>query len=355
MRHRILGSSGALLMARVARLCVGTLVCVVSVSPLVAGQTAAPGPGATLAAASRTWTPPRTPDGQPDLQGVWLNASATPLERPKALEGRAFLTDEEVVELTRRADRLFKDGNADLPVGDNLFLTALANPDAYRNPNGANRSSAYMVERQFDNRTSLIVDPPDGRIPALTPEGQRRRAATAAREKAPAGPEEFSNLTRCMTPGVPRMGGAGSDPQYGHYQILQSPGYVVLLMETFHDARIIPLDGRPHLPAAVRQLSGDPRGRWDGNTLVVDTTNFSSTSNFLGSADNLHLVERFTRVAADTINYEVTLDDARTWTKPWTAVIRLKRIPAKIFEYACHEGNQISMSSILANVRRAER
>jgi hypothetical protein len=344
-------------MTRIVRACVGALVSVLLVlaSAPGAGQIAPSGPSAKSAAANRTWTAPRTTDGRPDLQGVWLNASATPLERPKALEGRAFLTDDEVAELKRRADRLFKDGNADLPVGDNLFLTALANPDAYRNPNGANRSSAYMVEREFDNRTSLIVDPPDGRIPALTPEGQRRRAATAARERAPAGPEEFSNLTRCMTPGVPRVGGAGSDPQYGHYQILQSPKYVVLLMETFHDARIIPLDGRPHLPAAVRQLSGDPRGHWEGNTLVVDTTNFSSASNFLGSADNLHLVERFTRVAADTINYEVRVDDAKTWTKPWTAVIRLKRIPAKIYEYACHEGNQISMSSILANVRRAER
>jgi len=233
--------------------------------------------------ASKVWTPPRTADGQPDLQGVWLNGSATPFERPKALEGKAVLTDEEVAELRRRADRLFKDGNADLPVGDNLFLAALANPESYRNPNGANRSSAFMVEREFDNRTSLIVDPPDGKQPALTADGQRRRSAAAARDRRPDGPEDINNTTRCITPGTPRMGaGAGGDPQYGCYQILQSRGYVVLVMETYHDARIVPLDGRPHVSQSIRQWSGDSRGRWEGNTLVVETSNFSPNSNFLG-------------------------------------------------------------------------
>lgn len=304
----------------------------------------------------RAWTPPRTPDGQPDLQGVWFNRSATPFERPKALEGRQFLSDDEVAELTRRADRLFKDGNADLPVGDNLFLAALANPDQFKNPNGANRSSAYMVEREFDNRTSLIVDPPDGRIPPVTPEAQRRRAATAARERALAGPEDFNNNTRCITPGMPRIGaGAAGDPQYGYYQILQSRGYVVLVMEAFHDVRIIPLDGRPHLSGSIQQWSGDPRGRWDGNTLIVDTTNFSPKSNFLGSADKLHLVERFTRVAADTIEYHVTVEDPTTWTKPWSAAIRLKQAQAKIYEFACHEGNQDAIETILSIVRAEEK
>jgi hypothetical protein len=302
------------------------------------------------------WTPPRTSYGHPDLQGVWLNSRATPFERPKGLEGKPFLTDEEVAELKRRAERLFKSGDADLPVGDALFLTALANPEQFRNPNGANRSSTYMVEREFDNRTSLVVDPPDGRLPAVTADAQRRRAAITARERAAAGPEDINNNTRCITPGVPRIGpGAAGDPQYGYYQIVQSPGYVVLLMETFHDARIIPLDGRPHLSNSIRQWSGDSRGRWDGNTLVVDTTNFSPRSNFLGSADNLHLVERFTRVAPDTINYDVTVEDATTWSKPWTASIRLSRIQAKIYEFACHEGNTDAMTSILANVRAEEK
>ena len=266
--------------------------------------------------AQTSTTSPRNEDGQPDLQGIWLNNSATPLERPKALEGRPSLTDAEVANLKRNADRLFNDGNADLPVGDNLFLAALANPEHYRNPNGANRSAAYMVQREFDHRTSLIVDPPDGRIPALTPAAQQRRAALAARERAPAGPEDLNNITRCVASGVPRIGGVAADPQYGYYQIVQAPGYVTILMETFHDARIIPLDGRPHLPQAIRQWSGDSRGRWEGATLVVDTTNFAPTSNFLGSSNRLHLVERFTRASPDTIDYEVTVDDPTTWTKP---------------------------------------
>jgi hypothetical protein len=321
-----------------------------------AGQDPVTSRGAKPAAATNSWTPARTPDGQPDLQGVWLNNSATPFERPKSLEGRQFLTDDEVAELKRHADRLFKSGDADLPVGDNLFLAALANPEHFRNPNGANRSSAVMIEREFDNRTSLIVDPRDGRIPALTPDAQRRRTDATARDRAPAGPEDINNNTRCITPGLPRIGpGANGDPQNGYYQILQSPGYVVLLMEMYHDARVIPLDSRPHLPGNIRQWSGDSRGQWDANTLIVDTTNFSSKSDFLGSADNLHLVERFTRIASDTINYEVTVDDPKTWTKPWTAVIRLKQIQAKIYESACHEGNQITMESILANTRADEK
>src|SRR5262245_15778106 len=211
-----------------------------------------------------------------------------------------------------------------------------------------------MVQREFDNRTSLIVDPADGRIPPLTPEAQQRRAALAAKERAPAGPEDLNNNTRCITPGVPRIGGVGADPQYGYYQIAQGPGHVVILMETFHDARIIPLDGRPHLPQSIRLWSGDSRGRWEGATLVVDTTNFAPTSNFLGSSSRLHLVERFTRVAPDTIDYEVTADDATTWTKPWTALVHLKQMTVKIYEYACHEGNAHSMQAILAGARADE-
>jgi hypothetical protein len=314
---------------------------------------------ATIAAvhASQTssWKLPRTQDGQPDLQGVWLNASATPLERPKALEGRPTLTDAEVENLKRNADRLFRDGNADLPVGDNLFLTALANPDQYRSQNGSNRSAAYLIPREFEHRTSLIIDPPDGRIPALTPEAQQRRAALAARERALAGPEDLNNNTRCVATGVPRIGGAGADPQYGYYQIAQGRGYVEILMEAIHDVRIIPLDGRPHLPPSVRQWSGDPRGRWEGNTLVVDTTNFAPTSNFLGSSSGLHLVERFTRVSPDTIDYQVTADDPTTWTKPWTVLIHLKQLTVNIYEYACHEGNEDSMQEILAIARAAEK
>jgi len=309
------------------------------------------------APAAKNWTAPLTPDGQPDLQGVWLSNSATPLERPKAFEGKPFLTDAEVAELKKRADEIFKTGNSDYAGGDNAYLAAVANVKEYKNPNISTGSAALdMVEREFENRTSLIVDPPDGKIPPLTAEAQRRRAATAARERALAGPEDFNNNTRCITPGMPRIGaGAAGDPQYGYYQIVQSPGYVVLFLEAFHDARIIPLDGRPHLSGSIRQWSGDSRGRWDGNTLIVDTTNFSFKNNFLGSAENLHVVERFTRVAPDTINYEVTLDDPTTWARPWTVAIDLKQVQAKIYEYACHEGNREGMLGILAGARAAEK
>jgi hypothetical protein len=340
------------------RVSLGTLTIAVAflVPVAVTGQSRTVRGSATNPDTTKAWTSPLTPDGHPDLQGVWLNNSATPFERPKALEGKPLLTDDEVAELKRRADRLFKDGNADLPIGDGLFLAALANPEHYRNSNGANRSSAYLVEREFDNRTSLIVDPLDGKIPALTPEAQQRRAAATARDRAPAGPEDVNNNARCITPGVPRIGpGASGDPLYGYYQILQSPGYIVLLMETFHDARIIPLDGRPHVAQSIRQWSGDSRGRWEGNTLIVETTNFSSNSNFLGSGDTLHLVERFTRVASDTIDYEITADDPTTWTKPWTAIIHLKQMQAKIYEYACHEGNRESMLATLAGARADEK
>src|SRR2546425_2552573 len=180
-------------------LCALTIAMAFLVSVTVTGQVTTVNARAKETTTAKAWTPPRTPYGHPDLQGVWLNNSATPFERPKALEGRQFLTDEEVAELKRRADRLFKDGNADLPVGDNLFLAALNNVEQFRKPNGANRSSAYMIEREVGNRTSLIVDPPDGRIPALTAEAQRRRAATAARERALAGAEDFNNNTRCIT------------------------------------------------------------------------------------------------------------------------------------------------------------
>jgi hypothetical protein len=298
---------------------------------------------------SPAWKAPRNQNGQPDLEGVWLSNGATPLERPKGLEGKAFLSDAEVVELKKRAAKLFKpDGSSDYAAGDNAFLAAFANVDLYKNPNISVGSSLEMVEREFDNRTSLIMDPPDGKIPALTPEGKRRQAAADAAAARPArGPEDLTNALRCITFGVPRLGGNFGSGPYSYYQIFQTRGYVVLYTEIIHEARMIPLDGRPHLPPNIRQLLGDSRGRWDGNSLVVDTTNFSGKSNFMGSADNLHLVERLTRVSPETIHYEITIEDPTIWTRPWTAMIRLKRSPENIFEFACHEGNETVMTGML--------
>ena len=319
--------------------------------PPAAGQGRAGGTETTSTVAAGPRPVPRTADGPPDLQGVWLNTSATPFERPAALEGRQFLTDDEVAELSRRANRIFKENDADLAIGDALYLAALADTDAFLR-RGANRSSNFMVDREFDNRTSQIVDPPDGRLPALMPAALERLAAISARDLDPAGPEDLNPRARCLTPGMPRIGpGPRGDPLYGYYQIFQSPGYLVLMMETNHDARIVRLDGSPPLSPRIRQWHGDSRGRWDGDTLVIDTANFSSKSNFLGAAENLHLVERLTRVASDAIRYEVTVDDPTTWSRPWTAAVRLKRQDANIYEFACHEGNGDIMLSILAIAR----
>src|SRR5262245_42733870 len=221
--------------------------------------------------ATAPWKAPVGPDGHPDLQGVWLNDSATPLERPKALEGRPTLTDDEVAELRRRADRLFKGTNADFAAGDAVFLAALANIDHFKSATSTG-TTTEMIERVFDNRTSLIVDPPDGRIPPLTADAQQRSAAARARrQRGLGGPEDLTHVERCLTYGVPRVSSTntGAGP-LGYYSILQTPSNVVLFLEAIHEARIIRLDGRPHLPASVRLWEGDSRGRWDGSTLVVD-------------------------------------------------------------------------------------
>jgi hypothetical protein len=304
----------------------------------------------------KTWTPRVTEDGQPDLTGLWIDNSATPLERPKALEGRATLTDAEVAELKQRAERLFHAGSgSDFAAGDNVFLAALANPAQFRNPNSTSFADG-MTDRVFDNRTSLIVDPPDGRIPPLTPaalerQAKRPPAAVAAGTRPASRVQDLNSAIRCITPGVPRIGGRYGAGDFGYYEIFQSPGYFVYFSEVMHEARIIPLDGRAHSPADVRGWLGDSRGHWEGKTLVVDTTNFSEKTNFMGSAENLHLVERFTRIAENEIRYEVTVDDPTTWTRPWTVMVRLYASKEPMYEYACHEGNQFVTAGILGGPR----
>jgi hypothetical protein len=308
-----------------------------------------------IAGQASAWTPSRTPDGQPDLQGVWLNNDATPLERPRELAGRSQLTDAEVGEFRRRAAVMLADNDNDFAAGDALFLAVLSNVARYKSRNST-AGTSEMIEREFDNRTSLIADPPDGRIPWTTA-GKRRYDAdvAAGQATAPAGPEDLTNVIRCLTYGVPRLGvnNATAAGSLGYYLILQAPGYVVLMYEAIHEARIIPLDGRPHLPESIRQWSGDSRGRWEGNTLVVETTNFSPKNNVMGSDEHLSLVERFTRVAADRIDYEMTLADPTTWAKPWTVGIRLKQRQETIYEYACHEGNY-AMTTVLEGARAEE-
>jgi hypothetical protein len=309
------------------------------------------------APAAKKWTMPRAADGHPDLQGIWLAKTATPLERPKALEGRTSLTDEEVATLQARANRMFQAGNSDFAAGDAVFLAALDGREQFKSPSSTHNSED-MIEREFDHHTSLVIDPPDGHIPAITPEARRRREAIGAAAANPQGPEDLGNAFRCLSWGVPRLGGRYGAGDLGFYQIVQTPSYVVLFMETGHETRIITLDGRPHLSPGVTQWSGDSRGHWEGDTLVVDTMNFSPQANFMGAAENLHLIERFTRVATDTITYQMTFDDKTTWTRPWTAEMPLRRSDQHLYEYACHEGNFVMTKGVLGAAyarARAER
>lgn len=325
--------------------------------PSAQAQPAQNGPPSASAsqARSRSWAPARLADGQYDLQGTWIARTATPLERPKALEGRARLTDAEVEMLKRNASRLFSGDNAaDFAAADNYFLAAWENRQTFKSATSTH-GSEEMTEREFDHNTSLVIDPPDGRIPPITADAQRRREKVIATGQRPAGPEDLNNALRCISWGVPRLGGRYGAGDYGFYQIVQATGYVLIYPEIGHDARIVPLDGAPHPPSHIRFWNGDSRGRWEGTTLVIDTTNFSAKSNFMGASDGLHLVERFTRVAADTIRYQMTLDDPTTWTRPWTAEMPLKASTEKLYEYACHEGNGEILSGILRASRADER
>jgi hypothetical protein len=295
---------------------------------------------------------PRTPWGDPDLQGMWVNNSATPLERPNAFQGKETLTDEELQELKKKAAEVLDGGDAFF--ADDFVTAAVEEGVDFRSfdQKTGNYNQFWIVDREFDNRTSLIVDPPGGKVPALTPEGRKRleKATRGFLGIDPAGPEDLSDQVRCITYGVPNiLAGYNS-----FFQILQTPESVVIFQELIHDARIVPMDGRPHLPENVRQWHGDPRGRWDGDTLIVESTNFSPKSNYQGSAENLHLVERFTRVDAETIVYQITADDPETFARAWTIQIPLKSSPDPIFEYACHEGN-LAMEGILKGARAEER
>jgi hypothetical protein len=315
----------------------------------VAGQVSASG-----TATSGKYVVPRTAAGQPDLQGVWANDAATPIERPAVLAGRAALTDAELAALKKRADELFS-GDGDAAFLDALYTTALSDAKTYKSNDGGtgNYNQFWLANRWFDHRTSLIVDPSDGKLPAYTPEAAARQKLAAERRKTrPAdGPEDRNSFERCLnTPDWPNLL-AGYNT---NYQILQIPGYVVIFQELIHDTRIIPIDSRPHVGKNVRLMLGDPRGRWEGDTLVVDTTNFSRLSNLRGASENLHLVERFSRVAADTLQYEFTATDPTTWTRPWTARILLKASRDRLFEYACHEGN-LGLPGILSGHRAQEK
>jgi hypothetical protein len=347
MTGRYRASAGA------AALTVGMLLATAS----HAGQAPSTPTNVKPAAAAKAYTPPRTPDGQPDLQGFWTNSTYTPLQRPKNVS-KEFYTPEEAAEIERRAaareTEQSKPGTtADVHYDEGQF--------------GLNRSQSTFARTL---RTSLIVDPPDGRIPPMTAEAQARAIDLAAAKKRFGGPFDSAQHMelddRCIV-----MAGASPpmlSPGYmSNYQIVQAPGYVMILVERLHDTRIIPLDGRQHPPSSVRLWLGSSRGRWEGNTLVVETRNFNNRrpgvgqglvagQPFSGASEDMRVTERFTRVDPDTILYRFTVEDERTWTRPWTAELPMVKLQPQgpLFEHACHEGNY-GLANTLAGARAEEK
>jgi hypothetical protein len=307
----------------------------------------------THAVAQTPWTPPRLANGQPDLQGTWENNSATPLERPPQLAGKPLLSEEELAAMQARAAALFGP-DADAVFGDAVYLALLDESRPRITFATGTYSQNWVPDRYFERRTSLIEDPADGRLPPLTPQAAERRAVeAAARPERARSAADYSLADRCITFGVPDLFAA----YMSVYRIVQSADHVVIQMEKIHEARVIPLDGRPPVSPAIRQWLGDARGRFEGDTLVVETTNFRAGNNMGGyfryADENLRLTERFTRVAEDTVRYEFTVDDPTVWTRPWTAAIYWKKSDGQVYEYACHEGN-LSLRGMLGALRAEE-
>ena len=305
------------------------------------------------AAPAEEWRTPRTADGHPDLQGIWANNSATPLERPKAFGEKATLTDEELADLKRRLEEIREGSQAGDLLGDYLIQRVLEDPEfrGFDQVTG-NYNSFWLVDRELDNRTSLVVDPPDGRIPALTEQAmERMRAAVAYGDEVPAGPEDMTLGVRCITFGVPNtLAGYNS-----YFQFFQTADHVAILQELIHDVRIIPLGEPASLPDDLRLWHGGSRGWFENDSLVVETTNYSAAGGASGRAtDGLRVLERFTRTGPETIEWEITYEDEATWVSPWTMMIRLARTEDPIFEYACHEGNY-GLTNILSGARAQER
>ena len=286
------------------------------------------------AGAAKAWAVPRTPDGQPDLTGNWTNATYTPLERPAALGDKAFYTKEEAASVEKeRIAQLNNQAADDIHYDDAIW------------------QAENYYKGLSSLRTSLIIDPPDGHIPALTPSAQSRIPAVpaVAAQRRADGYHTRTLAERCITWGNdgPPLMPVGYN---ANLDIFQGPGYVVVRTEMIHSARLIPIDARPHIGQNIRQWNGDSRGHWEGNTLVVETTNFNDRVRFRNSTESLKVTERFTRVDADSITYTFTVEDPATWTRPWTAEVPMMRTKGPIYEYACHEGNYG-----LPNILRAAR
>jgi hypothetical protein len=301
--------------------------------------------------AAKNWTVPRTSDGKPDLQGVWTNATLTPLERPASMAGKATLTDAEAAAFEKASIEMVTkyDGKAENPFADAAGSGGTGGYNALFIDRGSELARVDGVKR-----TSLVIDPPDGKVPPTVPEARERNSRSM-----PRGFGSFDNVKarplseRCLV----GFGSTSGPPMLpvlynNNYQIVQTPDNVMILVEMVHDARIVRINGT-HPPASVRQWLGDSIGHWEGDTLVVDTTNFTDKTRFRGSSENLHVIERFTRVGPASILYKVTIDDPTTFTKIWTAEYPFSATPGPIYEYACHEGNY-SMVDILGGARKAD-
>ena len=287
----------------------------------------------------------KTPWGEPDLQGTWTNQTLTSLERPAEFAGKPVLTQ---VEAEAYEAKLQQQNNADIRTPGTRRDVTVAYNDVWWD-----RGDRIVADR----RTSLIVDPADGRIPALTPTAQARadanRKFNVAMGDNPGSWEDVDVYSRCiMRAALPRL----STGYNNNYEVVQSPGFVAIYQEQIHDTRIIPVDGRPHLPRTVGQWLGDARGRWEGDTLVVETTNFTDQARgatFRDATKNMVLVERFRRVSANVLDYQFTVTDPETWTRPWTVKMPWNREEGLVYEYACHEGNY-GLANTLRSARKAE-
>ncbi len=303
-----------------------------------------------LSLSAADYKPPKTPWGEPELQGVWSSAAelSVPFERNPAYGDRQWLTDAEFEQRLKQTTAQLESDNAEFTVDNADISNAGAVGSATSPP-------PHWLERgETSRRTSLVIDPPDGRVPSMTAEARQRLSATPPPlGNGPFdGPEQMSMWVRCIGRGVPS---AMFPTVYNaNTRIVQGPGYVAISYEMIHDTRVIPIDGRPHVSSAVRLLNGDSTARWDGDTLVIDATNFTARLPYRGSSEALHLIERFRRIEKDVLRYEVTVDDPHTWTRNWTAALDLRRQSGGMFEYACHEGNY-SMMNILKGSRAADK
>ncbi len=340
MTIRVLSSLGALAVAAM-----------IGLPTSISGQVPAASRANAVAATDSKSQVPRTPWGDPDLQGNWTSQSelGVPFERPAEFGTRQVLTEKEFAEAAERLQKESARDNAE-------FELETADVSNAGQVGSATSPPPHWLERgSASRRTSMVIDPPDGRVPPLTPEA-RARVQSQVRGSFGNGPfnstKDFTLYDRCITRGIP--GSMFPAVYNANTRIVQGPGHVAISYEMIHETRLVPLDGRDPVGPEIRQYHGDSRGRWEGDTLVVETRNFNDKVNYRGAGSNLHLIERFTRVDATTLRYEVTVDDPKAFEKQWTAALNLKPQSVEMFEYACHEGNY-GLFNMLSAARAADK